>query len=175
MNTEFLDADDSPLEAITSPVLYGGPERFAREMEGMVDALEAAPDLLKMVPPANAKSILFNAFRYAILSTKHPGFEEEQEWQILYSPQEVASAFIEEEPVSIRGIAQMVYKLPLENKLGLDMPQVELDSLLHRVIIGPTQFPYAIAGAYQEALKRAGVKDAEHRIKISHIPLRHIS
>ena len=173
MNTDFLDVDDSQLQAVTSPVLYGGPQKLAQEMAGMVDALTEAPDLVKAVPAPNAKSILFNAFRYAILSTKHPSFEEEQEWRILYAPRDEASAFIEEEPVSIRGIAQLAYKLPLENKPGLNMPHVEIDRLLHRLIIGPTQFPYAVAEAYDEALKRAGVKDGGQRIKISHIPLRH--
>jgi hypothetical protein len=175
MNTDFLDLDDTQLEAVTSPVLYGGPQRLAEEMQHMVVALEEAPDLIKAVPTINAKSILFHAFRYAILSTKHPSFEEEQEWRVLHSPRQSASAFIEAEPVAIKGIAQLVYKLPLENKPGLNMPQVDLDRLVHRVIIGPTQYPYTVAEAYDEALTRAGVKDAGQRIKISHIPLRHFS
>ncbi len=175
MNTDFLDADESELQSTTSPVLYGGPQQLATELLMMVEALESAPDVVQAIPALNAKSILYHSLRYAILSTKHPSFEEEQEWRVLHSPRQISSAFIKPEPVSIGGIAQLVYQVPLENKPGLNMPEIELDHLLHRVIIGPTQYPYTVAEAYDEALTRVGVKNAGDRIKISNIPLRHVN
>jgi hypothetical protein len=174
LNTDFLQSEATSLESATSPVHYGGPAEFASEMRQLVEALEGAPELVSAVPRENVKAILFNAFRYAILSTKHQGFSEEREWRVLHSPRRASSDFVEPLVTSIRGIPQLVYRIPLEDRPGLGMPELELDRLLHRVIIGPTQYPFQIAEAYDEAMQRAGVQNAGERIKISRIPLRHL-
>lgn len=174
LNPSFIDSDNQSLQAVTSPVLYATPERFAQEMLRIVTSLEASHSVVAAVPKETAKHLMFNAFRYAILSTKHPSFEEEQEWRVLHSPRDSSSAFVIAEPVAIRGIAQLVYKLPLEDRPGMNFPEVELERLLDRVIVGPTQFPIQVAEAFDEAMTKAGLSNVGNRIKVSHIPLRHV-
>jgi hypothetical protein len=109
--------------------------------------------------------------RFAALSTKHPAFEEEKEWRVLYTPSLEKSRWIVHEVIAVNGIPQPVYKLPLKNiaEVGLG---AEIPNLLDRVIIGPTEFPIALGRAFERLLFEAGVKDTDKRIALSGIPLR---
>lgn len=173
-NTDFLDADPTTLDTYTSPVLYADEHGFADEFEKLVRNLEQNRELLAQVPADNARSIIFYAMQFAVLSTKHPGFTEEQEWRVIHSPYDGGSAFVLPSAESVAGIPQVVYKLPLQNQDGMNMPEVELPKLLHRVIIGPSAYPNQIAEAYYEVLRALGIEDARARISVSHIPLRRV-
>jgi hypothetical protein len=61
---------------------------------------------------------LFSAFRYAVVSTKHPGFHEELQWRVIHSPAFEPSTRLIHAVESIRGVPQSVYKIPLH-----DIPQ----------------------------------------------------
>jgi hypothetical protein len=91
--------------------------------------------------------------RFATLATKHPGFAEEQEWRILYAPTLQESKWVTNEIVTLDGIPQLVYKLPLQNisEVGLT---AGIPELLDRIIIGPTQFLSLLAGLFRRCLKR---------------------
>jgi hypothetical protein len=110
--------------------------------------------------------------RFAALSTKHPGFAEEKEWRVLYWPiSQEPSLWIKNEIISLGGVPQLVYKLPLENISSISLI-AGIPDLLDRIIIGPTQFPVALGLAFQKLLADAGVGDADKRISLSGIPLR---
>lgn len=49
---------------------------------------------------------------------------------------------------------------------------MQLGELLDRVIIGPTAFPPVMFDAFMQALKDAGVANAEKIVAVSGIPLR---
>jgi hypothetical protein len=65
-----------------------------------------------------------------------------------------------------------VYKIPLRNVPEEGFVGAEIPELIDRIIIGPTQFPYAIADAFHQVLEQVGVKGAGNRIIVSDIPLR---
>jgi hypothetical protein len=44
--------------------------------------------------------------------------------------------------------------------------------MFDRLIIGPSQYPAVMYEAFTQALKAAGVADAENRVLISGIPIR---
>lgn len=115
---------------------------------------------------------VFEAFRAAMLCTKHPGFAEEREWRIIYSPTYARSERIGTEIVSVGGSPQPVCKLPLKNVPEEDLIGAEIPELVERIIIGPSKYPGVIAEVFFELLKAADVPDAGKRIAISHIPLR---
>ena len=50
-------------------------------------------------------------------SIKNPGFIEEREWRFIY--QDTASSTLASDIVSVDGIPQVIYKLPLSSPLGL--------------------------------------------------------
>lgn len=111
-------------------------------------------------------------FKLAILCTKHPGFHEEQEWRIVYSPSfHAESKYPEKRLRVIGGVPQHVYAIPLDN-----IPEVGLKSaipqIFDRLIIGPTSYKNPLGRAFQQLLKDAGVEDVESKIFISDIPIR---
>lgn len=67
----------------------------------------------------------------------------------------------------------MVYHLPLANQAGMNLPGIDLNRLLHRVIIGPCQHPLQIASTFEDILASMNIDNPSERIAISLIPLRH--
>ncbi len=170
-NTDAFENEDAEMNVSALPVMYG-PEKFGAEFHSFLSRLIAHQHLLGSVPRVNAKSILFHVLQDFVLSAKHEGFEEEQEWRAIYSPFIARSEFLEEGIETVSGIPQMVYKLPLCNARGLKMPELELDRLIHKVLIGPCEYPQQVAFAISEALKSHGVAKPEARTRFSGIPLR---
>jgi hypothetical protein len=74
-NRPFLAPTDV-LHARTSPVLYADPPRFNAEFERLVSNLEEAGPVLNQLGRQVVHDRLFNAFLFATLCTKHPGFRE---------------------------------------------------------------------------------------------------
>ena len=110
-------------------------------------------------------------FRLAI-ATKHPGFEEEQEWRLFYRPTERQSPGMTEETVVLGGVPQKIYKLRLADEPEKGLHGADIPSLLDRIIIGPTEFPYVSYRAFVDVLSGVGVKDAATKVVLSDIPLR---
>jgi len=57
-------------------------------------------------------------FTFRIISSKHPGFREEQEWRVVYLPKMKPSPDLKKEIISIHGEIQPVYKFPSETFLS---------------------------------------------------------
>jgi hypothetical protein len=72
----------------------------------------------------------------------------------------------------IGGVPQLVYKLPLDGTVSVELAGLEFSVLFDRLIIGPSQYPGPMWMAFVAALKRSGVKDAENRVVASRIPIR---
>jgi hypothetical protein len=105
--------------------------------------------------------IVTRMFMFAALSAKHPGFKEEREWRVIYSPRFMKSDVLIKTIQSVHGVPQIVYKIPFEPR-----------NLINRVIIGPSQYPSALYQAFVELLAQAGVSDPESKVCVSHTPLR---
>lgn len=170
-NKPFFGSSDA-LKVYSSPVAYLSPEQFKLEFSELVDSIEANSGFLREQGSDEVKNHLFNAFRYAALCTKHPGFHEERELRIIYAPKMHASDRMIADVQTISGVPQPIYKIPLKNIPESGFVGVELPQLLDRVIIGPTQFPVAVAEAFEQALTKVNVSDAARKIFVSDIPLR---
>ena len=74
----------------------------------------------------------------------------------------------------INGIPQTVLKIKLRNHPDLGLRGLELPELLHRVIIGPCDYPDVVRRAIHQLLVDAAVSeaDANAKIAVSRIPLR---
>jgi hypothetical protein len=172
-NTDLFESDHHINSLATSlhPVIYG-PEQFATCFDNLISELQCNSNLLRQVPLDRAKSIVFHTFKDLVLTTKHPGFAEEEEWRIIHSPFMFSSAFVMPSTQTIGGVPQVIHEIQLRNQGGLNLPEIELDRLIHRVIIGPCQYPAQVAFALAEALTSAGVANSRSRINISDIPVR---
>lgn len=159
------------LGAYSSPVAYLHNQQFEERFAQVVQNIRSETEFLRARGREEITNRIFHMLRFAVLSTKHPGFAEEKEWRVLYEPALEKSRWITSEIIALNGVPQLIYKLPLENiaEVGL---VAGIPDLVDRIIIGPTQFPIALGRAFAQLLADAGVKEAEKRIVISSIPLR---
>lgn len=167
----ILRASDA-LKAHTSPVAYFHNDQVESEFARILSNVEENRDFLRSLGEQQVHANMFGALRYAILCTKHPGFHEEREWRVIYSPRFAKSERITSSIESINGIPQSVCRLPLrdfpeEGLYGLAAP-----NFVERVIIGPTKFPVGIYDAFAVLLTDVGVPNPEQRIIFSDVPLR---
>ena len=113
------------------------------------------------------------AFLSAI-RTKHPGFREEKEWRVWFRPTDIANptAVLSERVVTIQGVPQKVWVLPLRDDPERGLDKADIGSLLDRIIIGPSTNPFVRASAFVRLLEEAEVHDAKDKVFVSDIPLR---
>lgn len=174
-NDPFISESDA-LNAFTSPVLYADSESFKPNLLQVAEKVERNIGMLRIAGEDVASHLMLSAMHFAALSTKHPGFAEEREWRVIYTPEFSLTGSrksrLESKIVSLDGVPQRIFALKLENIPEEGFIGATLPELLVEVIIGPTQFPWPIYDALVEKLHTAGVTDAEARVRVSNIPLR---
>jgi len=160
------------LKAYASPIAYLSDQEFEKAFAKLTENIINEKTFLKQQDRQIIISHVFNAFKFAVLCTKHPGFAEEMEWRLVYSPSLEQSEHLKKEIRVIKGVPQPVYKIPLKDIPDEGLVGIEIPALLDRIIIGPTQYPQVMIEAFCDLLSEAGVKDAGDRVFISDIPLR---
>jgi hypothetical protein len=170
--TPFLAPSDA-LKAYTSPVAYLSHAQFQREFDRLADGIINNAEFVQSRGRDDVLANIFNAFRMATVCTKHPGFHEEKEWRVIYNPTWQQSDRITPSVEVIRGVPQIVQKIPLVDVPEEGLVGITIPDLVERVIIGPTNFPLEIREATIELLKSKGVANASERVVISDVPLRH--
>ena len=172
VNKTLLLSESAPLKIATSPVAYLDDTNFRIEFERVVDRIGANTDFLRTFGREAIVRSVFNAFKFAALCTKHPGFIEEKEWRVIYMPTMAKSEHLGKDIEVIRGTPQPVYKIPLKNIPEEGLVGIEIPEILDRIIIGPTEYPAAIQDAFETLLADAGVEDPKSRVCVSGLPLR---
>jgi hypothetical protein len=170
-NGPFLSETDA-LGAYSLPVVYFTDEEF---LEGIDRSLTGLEEFVPKLDKVDAEIIEHTIFWWLLslaVGCKHPGFNEEREWRILFIPEMFPSDVIEESVASVNGLPQIVQKIPLENDPEKGLIDASPDKLIHRVIIGPSEFPMVQFDAFAKILKDAGIEKPEERISLSLIPLR---
>jgi hypothetical protein len=170
-NRPFLAPSDA-LKAYTSPVAYMRADQFDREFIMFLDRVEQNKSVVRDLGTVLARDRVFEVFRSAALCTKHPGFREEREWRVIYSPTYRKSERIVPEIVTIDGTPQLVQKIPLKNAPSENLLGIEVPELVDRIIVGPSKHPLVMRDAFGALLTKAGMPDAENRVVVSDIPLR---
>lgn len=172
-NTAFA-AETDEMHVFSSPVFYQDIPRFVEWFQGWTAALLAAEDNLHELGADDVRNWLFTVFRSFALCTKHPGFAEEREWRVFYSPLfEGTSDWVEQSVEIVRGMPQHVMKLHLKDDAEKNITGVAPETLVNRVIIGPCDNPIQIRASIGEAMQRAGIENPLQKMWMSLIPLRH--
>lgn len=172
LNKDVFMSQTDALKAYSSPVAYMMPESFKDAFNSMTSKIASEAEYLRSLDRNIVVANAFSMLRYAVLCTKHPGFREEREWRIIYSPTYEPSTRIKKEVEVVRGVPQMVCKIPLQDAPEEGLVGLNLNALIDRIIIGPNQYPYAQLEAYVELLEQKRVQDAAAKVVVSHIPLR---
>lgn len=180
-NAPFLGESEA-LGAFTSPVAYAMPDGFQPAFEEIVEAIEKNIELIKPLGGQYVHSFLMNAFRFAVQSTKHPSFKEEREWRVIYAPSllhreqrltEQQMARVPTRIMSLGEVPQRVFAIPFVDYPDEGFVGATIPSLLNRVLIGPSQDSHAIRQAFVSELLQLNVADAESKVVITGVPLRH--
>lgn len=170
-NGPFVGESDA-LMAFTSPVMYAEISKFREEFSRVISNVDAASEELANTDPEEVFRTAFVALHFAILATKHPGFTEEREWRILYSPSLWESDRLIADVKTVDDVPQKIFKLPLNNVPERGLTGIEIPELIDRIIIGPNQYPNQIREVFVKELEDCGVSDARDRVVVSDIPLR---
>lgn len=170
------DAFSTPQDAYSVDLVqvdYRGNAGFKQRFVRLLDNFDANLERLRLCP---SDWVTFNwilAINELLLSTKNPGFYEEEEWRVIYrSGRNYSKVKVPCKVVSINGIVQLVHYLPFRNYPEHGLKGAELGEILDRVIIGPTPNPSLVREAFVHLLREANVSEPEARVVCSYIPLR---
>lgn len=171
-NSQAFFSDTNVLGFYSSPVGYLDKNSFGSVLDEVAGNVEANLSQLKRLGRAKTLEIVTRLFMFAALSAKHPGFKEEREWRVIYSPHFMKSNVLIKTVKSVHGVPQVIYKIPLKNLPKHHITGLEPAELINRVIIGPSQYPTALYQAFVELLAQAEVPDPESKVYVSQTPLR---
>jgi hypothetical protein len=160
------------LGVFSTPVLYLSETDFEQQLSGITDAILKNKTHLQALGQQTLVSYIHHMLQRFAISTKHPGFKEEQEWRLFYRPTDGDSPGMTKEIVVLDGTPQKIYKLSLANNPEKGLYQADLPSLINRVIVGPMKFPFETANALVEVLREQDVQEASQKVVVSDIPLR---
>lgn len=157
---------------IASPVVYWNQEDVETELHKVADRINSSPDFVRSLGREQAKAVAFSMFRFAVLCTKHPGFAEEREWRVISSPLMDTSPLLTPSLEVVKGVPQQIQKIGFSNHPELNIHGLELGELLDRVIVGPTEYPFAIHGALRTLVDSVAASEPAISVAVSRIPLR---
>lgn len=174
MNNTAIAAETDEMHVFSSPVFYQDVPQFVDWFQGWVGAILAAEEKLHDLGAESVGNVIFMAFRSFALCTKHPGFAEEREWRVFYSPTfEGESDWVEPSVEIVGGVPQHIMKLHLKDDPEKGISGVAPETLLNRVIIGPCDYPIQVRASIGSAMQQAGIANPLEKMWMSLIPLRH--
>lgn len=151
----------------TTHVEYGGMLVCGAELERIAQKITENSAFILALGQVKISEWVTRMFVYAAIALKHPAFKEEREWRAVHLPWYNPSNVLETEIVTISGVPQRIYKIPIDR-----VPQTRIPNLIDRIIIGPTQYPVAVRDAFVRLLKSDGVLNPDSKVICSYIPLR---
>jgi hypothetical protein len=171
LNKEIFLGAGEKLKIYGSPVAYFDKKATLEAYREVVRNVVNHAEFLRQQSREQLQTSLYNFYRFAILSNKHPGFKEEQEWRIVHSPQFDRDAPLEYVTRPIGGLPQPIVVVPFCGNTA-SITGIRFSDLFDRLIIGPTQYPYTLYRAFFDLLSRVGVQNPDKRIVVSDIPIR---
>jgi hypothetical protein len=157
------------LNLLFSPVAYLTADDYNKEFFQIIENITTNRDILSSVDRNKIINSIFQMLLTCTVCLKHYGFKEEQEWRIMYFPNLWHSPLVKSETKVIGGVPQKIYKLPFDATVASSM---DFSCMFERLIIGPTEYSWAMYEAFSEELSKIGVQDAFKRVSISGIPIR---
>ncbi len=165
-------AETDKLGAYSLPVAYLSDEEFIQGIDNCIAALEATVPTLKGIEADTVTQTIFWWLLCLAVGCKHPGFHEEREWRIIYIPEMNRSNVIMQAVEVVRGLPQIVQKIPLIDDADNGLLGASPATLIRTLVIGPTDYPLVQYDAFAELLSEAGVENPHEKLKLSLIPLR---
>lgn len=160
------------LSLIFGPVLYLTEEEAFKALDETVRLAQSEQEFLAAQSPKDIHRMLFSMLYAGVTCLKHEGFKEERECRAVYHPQIWKSQFVELSVELIGGVPQHIHKIPLDGAGDQRLADLDLSTMLERVIIGPSQYPWVIWQAFGDELEKLGLQEPRERVRVSGIPIR---
>ena len=160
------------LNLMFSPVAHLREDEVHGALNDVIKNIGLNVDFLGSIGRQKLIEAVFVMLRAGVTCLKHEGFREEREWRAIYTPMPHQSPLMEAETKVIAGVPQIVYKVPLDVAVSDALADLDLSRMFDRLIIGPSPYPCVMYEAFTEALRKAGVEEAERRVFTSCIPIR---
>lgn len=170
-NTPLLESTDE-LAVHSFPVMYLSEEGYRDRLDTITGRMIANREYLMGLGQEKLVEYIQQMLFDTAIATKHPGFAEEKEWRLFYRPNQRRSPLMEKRIEVLSGVPQIVYSLTLTHDPKNGMVGADIPSLLERIIIGPTDYPYVSARAFESLLEGLGIDGERSKVVSSDIPLR---
>ena len=175
-NVEPIYSGEYSWPVIISSVKYDGVDEVRRTLRHILAGMIEQKSHLEKLPGSSIENALKDAFEVLLLTTKHPGFSEEQEWRLIHRdtspPLFEGMVGIPSKIACIGGIVQKIHYLPFRRPDQTEVTPTGLNELLAQIIIGPTSNEAIVKDGFVQLLRDAKVDDPESRVTVSGIPLR---
>jgi hypothetical protein len=155
-----------------SPVAYLKEDEVYDELNKVIENVHSSSAFLRTLDRQLIINWVFSMLMIDVVCLKHEGFHEEREWRVIYSPMRQPSPLMESSTEIIDGIPQVVYKIPIDNKVSDILDDLDFTRMFGRLIIGPSQYHRVMYESFVRALTEAGIDDAGEKVAISYIPIR---
>ena len=155
-----------------NPVAYLSHNEACAVLEEVIQNVTAETTFLKSLDRQLIVNIVVGMFVTFVTCLKHQAFAEEREWRAIYSPDLQPSSLMESQVTVINGVAQPIYKIPLDARVSPELADLDFAARLDHIIIGPTPYPWVMYRAIVKALDEAGIPDATKKVWNADIPLR---
>ena len=160
------------LGLLFSPVAYFDETGVSDQLVRVTELIKSNAEFLRTVDPKLLFGFVYQMLTAVVVCLKHKAFDEELEWRIICGPNRIPSELMEVSTEVIAGIPQTVCKILLDASKSPLLAELDMATVFTRLIIGPTQYPAALADAFIRELRELGVQDAGDRVHFSNIPLR---
>jgi len=168
----WFSAGTEALNLMVSPVAYLREEEAHAVLATVIENIRSNHDFLLSIESSAVVATVFTMLVAGVTCFKHEGFHEEREWRVIYGPNRSPSPLMESSIEVVGGIPQIIYKLPLDRKVSDALAELDLARMFDRLIIGPSEFSWAMYEAFSKAVTAMGVEPPENRVFISGIPIR---
>lgn len=172
LNGGVLLRPSSALAAYSSPVAYLDADGVAQELVKIKEGILRNIRFVQSLKREHLKQIIFNAFRYAAICTKHPAFKEEHEWRVVANPSFHNNPRLNKSIEIIGGIPQKVIKIELKDYPNEGLYGLQPPDFIERVMIGPCQYPSTLQQSLVTLMESAGIDKPYEKIMVTGIPLR---
>jgi hypothetical protein len=171
-NSKPFTNDTNALKTTFYQVVYRNDDYARQYLSGLESRMRDKHQLLIGMDSDELLGWLFEICKMMVLCVKHPGFKEEKEWRLIYSPDFEQSSKVMGCIESIGGVPQQVYKVGFENVPEENLTNATLPECLDRIIIGPSDDAPLLIDSFRKLLAEADVQDPTEKVFYSGIPLR---
>lgn len=174
--------DTAKIEAMQNSPLIIGKVRYRTSLQrveiidqklGSLSSVLACYDLTDEVLKATAQCWIEWLKEFALF-TKHSGFQEEEEWRIVYfsdRDRRRALAPMFGYSITARGVEPKL-KLKIDEISNIMGTQTSLENLVDRIILGPTISTIFAANSVRRMLELSSSPSLGERVRASSIPFR---